>query len=483
MKKILLAILLLIILLVAIILVRTFTFTSSDEKVDLISPYPIPEMAIERLEEAISIRTISFEDEADFDSTQFQKFNEFLAKNYPLLHEQSEHKVFSNFSHLYTIEGKSSNQEPILLMAHLDVVPIASPALWSVHPFTEGVKNDTIYGRGCIDDKSSLVSLLEAIEQLLSEGFEPQRTVYISLGHDEEIGGKRGAVEIASYLKEKDVHFAFVLDEGGALTRGMIPGIDKHTGLIGIAEKGSVSLELEVLMSGGHSSRPEKETAIDVLAEAVSTLKKNPFPKKITPVLDRFLDEAGPHMNFTSKMAMANRWLFKPVLLNQYEKTSVGNASIRTTTAPTIFNAGVKENVIPTIASAVVNFRILPGETVESTIKQVEDILDDDRVSVNAKEGGTNPSAISSIDGEEYKVLTHTIKSIYPDVLTIPNLVIGGTDSRHFTDLSTNIYRFLPVTISPQNIECFHGIDERIGIDEYENAIRFYRQIFLNFNK
>ncbi len=480
MKKFLLLLLLLLIIVVGIILFNTINFKPSSVQVDTVERVDVPEAAVAHLVEAISIRTVSFEDEADFDSIQFQKFNDFIALQYPLLHERADHKIFSGYSHLFKLPGTDVSKDPIIIMGHHDVVPIASPTIWSVHPFTEGVKNDTIYGRGCIDDKGAVISILESIEQLLGEGFQPKRTIYFAFGHDEEVSGPRGAVEIVKHLKKEGVKAEFILDEGGAITNGVVPGVSEETALVGISEKGYVTYELTVNMMGGHSSQPAKETSIDVLATAISKLKKNPFSTKMTPVLESFMDEIGPYMDFKSRMAFSNRWLFESILLNEYEKTKQGSASVRTTTSPTIFEAGIKENVIPTASRAVVNFRIIPGETVTTVKEHIIATIDDDRITVDLKGTGFDPSPISPIDGKAFKMISRSINEIYPEVVIAPNLVVGATDSRHYVDLSNNIFRFAPFHLTPNNINCFHGVDERASVSEFENAIRVYRQIILN---
>lgn len=483
MKKILLFLLLLLVIVICIVLFNTMNFKPSPNTVDKIAEVEVSAEAVSHMAEAISIRTVSFEDEADFDSIQFQKFNDFIGVTYPLLHERAEHTVFSGYSHLFKLDGTDASVKPIIIMGHHDVVPIASPTIWSVHPFTEGVKNDTIYGRGCIDDKGAVISILESIEQLLGEGFQPKRTIYFAFGHDEEVSGPRGAVEIVKYLKKQGVKAEFILDEGGVITSGLVPGVSEETAMVGIAEKGYVTYELTVNMMGGHSSQPAKETSIDVLATAISKLKKNPFEKKMTPVLESFMDKVGPYMDFKSKMAFSNRWLFKSMLLSQYGKTKQGSASVRTTTSPTIFEAGIKENVIPTASRAVVNFRIIPGETVTTVKEHIIATINDDRIAVDLKGKGFDPSPISPIDGEAYKMISRSINEIYPDVVIAPNLVIGATDSRHYVDLSNNIFRFAPFHLTPNNMNCFHGVDERASVAEFENAIRFYRQMIVNGSK
>lgn len=480
MKKLGLLLLLLIVLFIAYLLYNAVNFTSAQIDVESVPKIDTPEGAVDRMVEAISIRTVSFEDEADFDSAQFQLFNEFLEKSYPALYEKTEHTIISDYSHLFKWTGKDQSLNPIILMGHIDVVPIASPSIWSVHPFREGVKNDTIYGRGAIDDKISVIGILEATAQLIKEGYSPNRTIYYAFGHDEEVSGMRGAVSIVKHLKEHGVEAEFVMDEGGALTNGLVPGVEENTALIGIAEKGYLSLELIVNMVGGHSSQPANETSIDVLSTAISKLKQGRPEANITPVLKAFMNAVGPYMDFKSKLAFSNKEIFNSILINEYQKSKQGNAMIRTTTSPTIFEAGIKENVIPTSSRAVVNFRIIPGETVASVVDHVNSTINDERVIVEIKGTGFDPSPISPTDNFAYKAINKSIKEIYPNVITTPNLVIGATDARHYVDLSNNLYRFTPIHLSPQNMNCFHGVDERISVAEFEDAIRFYRQMILN---
>ena len=471
-----------IVLLIAFVLFRTFTFSSSQLQIEPVAQVPIDEEVITRFQEALRIKTISHEDPANFDSTAFRQFNDFILTNFPLVDSLLEHQYFNEFSHLYKWHGKDPSLKPIILMGHLDVVPIASPAKWSIDPFAGQIRDNIIWGRGTIDDKFTVVGILEATEMLLGEGFEPNRTVYFSFGHDEEVGGNFGAVPIAQFLKEQGVEAELVIDEGYAITQKLIPGLEPDVALIGIAEKGSTTLALTVDMKGGHSSQPAKETAIDVLANAVAKLKANPLPSVFTEPMHGFMDQLGPEMGFVNKMAFANREIFKPVITGIYEGTGSGNALIRTTTSPTIFEAGIKENVIPTYAKAVVNFRIIPGQNSDDVKDHVISTINDERINVEFQGFNGDPSAVSPKEGQAYDLIDQTIKEIFPNILTAPNLVIGATDSRHFKDISKNIYRFVPYHISEANIDGFHGVDEHIPVEDYKDAIRFYRQLMLNSN-
>ena len=481
MKKFFKIIGLLLVLFVAYILFKTFTFTSQQLEVDPVAKIAVPEGAVSRLSEALKIKTISFEDEADFDSAAFEAFNQFLATQFPLADSLLEKQLFNQYSHLYTWQGTNPGLAPIILMAHLDVVPIASPDQWTEDPFGGAVKDGVIWGRGTIDDKFSVLGILESVEMLLAEGFQPQRTIYLSFGHDEEVGGEKGAEAIVAYLKEKGVKAEFVLDEGYAITQQLIPGVQPDVAFIGVAEKGSSTIELVVEQEGGHSSRPDKETSIDILANAIAKLKANPMEATFSVAMHGFMDQIGPEMPFVNKMGFANRGIFKSLIVNTYENASgAGNALLRTTTAPTIFQAGIKENVIPYRARALVNFRIIPGQTGDDVMAHVVNTVDDERVQVQFHGFNTDPSPVSPMDSEGYNIINTTIKQTFDGVLTAPNLVIAATDSRHFTGISDNVYRFVPYHINEDNISSFHGINERIPVSDYEDAIRFYRQLILN---
>lgn len=481
MKKLLLGLFTVLVLLIAYLLFNTFTFKSKQMEIEPVAQVAIAEQAIEHLQTAIQLKTISHEKPEDFDSIQFELFNSFLKNTYPLTDSLLNHQTFNTYSHLYEWKGSNSSLKPIILMGHLDVVPIASPDKWSVDPFAAEIRDGKIWGRGTIDDKFSVIGILEAVEMLLHEGFQPERSIYLAFGHDEEVGGDLGAVSIVNTLQSQGVEAEYVLDEGYAITQKLIPGIDPDVAMIGIAEKGSTTIEFTVDMEGGHSSQPASATAIDVLAGAVARLKEKPMEATISEAMAGFIDQLGPEMGLVNKMAFANKGLFKPLIISTYENASnAGNALVRTTTAPTIFEAGIKENVIPTTARALVNFRIIPGQTAEDVLAHAIEVIDDERVKARFYGFNSEPSPVSPIDSWGYEIINRSINEIFEKTLTAPNLVIAATDSRHYSPLSDNIYRFVPYHINEENISTFHGIDEHILVEDYENAIRFYRQLILN---
>ena len=475
---------------IAIVLIffvlKTVTFQSKQLDIPAIAKIEIPQTALEHLSEAIQIKTISPENSADFDSIAFYNFKDYLKQTYPLVDSLLALKTFNEFTHLYKWQGSNSDLNPIVLMAHLDVVPVISKNIsaWKEAPFDGLIKNDTIWGRGAIDDKNGVIGVLEATEMLLNDGFKPERTVYLSFGHDEELGGPLGAKVVVDFMKANNIEIDMVLDEGLMITEDLVPGMDAPVALIGTSEKGTTTLELSVTVDGGHSSIPKPETAIDILSTAISKLKQEPFPTEITPPLEGFIDYIGPEMPFTNKLVFANASILAPVLESIYAKSETGNALVRTTTSPTIFNAGVKENVIPRYASAIVNFRLLPGLTIPDLIAHVERTIDDSRIEVQTSgDFNSTASAVSPHNTTMFKTLHKTIKEVFPEAVVGPNLMVAGTDSKHFLKVSNQVFRFSPFIANPETIGGLHGINEHITVKDFENTIRFYHQLIQNTSK
>jgi carboxypeptidase PM20D1 len=474
-KKILLFLLLVILALVGIVLFNTFTFRSIQTKVEAEPAPDISPFALQHLSQAINFKTVSYNDSSLFDSAQFNSFHRFLREAYPLVHQNMTREVVEGYSLLYKWRGQDTTANPIVLMAHQDVVPIeeASKSLWTVDPFAGVIKDNFIWGRGSADDKINLIAIMEGAEKLLKDGFTPSRTVYLAFGHDEEIGG-RGARAIAALLKSRNIRADLVLDEGGIVTREKVPGMTIPVALLGTSEKGYLSMIMSVEKNGGHSSMPEAETSIDILTRAIGRLRENPFQADFSPSTQHFMQALGPEMPFTNKMAFANFWLFKPMVTGIYESSAAGNAMIRTTLAPTIINAGMKDNVVPTVATATINIRMLPGDSSREIIERLKVIIDDDRVKLTPMTAfSAEPSDVTSPDSFAYRKIDTIIKRSFDGVVSTPFLMIGGTDSRHFAEVSDGIIKFSPM-IDPIG---FHGVDERVSLESFKTSLWFFEQL------
>lgn len=483
-KKILSFTIFMLVISVSYLLYNTLTFSSKQINYKAVEKIEISDSAIHHLSRVVKLKTISPENIVDFDSTQFALFSAFLSSSYPLVEKTLIKKVINQYSFLYKWDGSDNNIKPVVLVAHSDVVPVPAEDMneWTEPPFSGNIFDGVIWGRGTLDDKVSVIGILEAVEHLLSEGFKPERTVYLAFGHDEEIGGLAGARSIVEFMKQQGIEAEFVLDEGFAITRGLVPRVLTDVALIGIAEKGFASLTISVKLDGGHSSMPNSETAIKVIANAITTLENKPFPAEITEPVQQFLDHVGPEMRFQDGLIFANSKLFKSVILGVYQKTNTGRAIVQTTMVPTVFNSGIKENVIPSHATATINFRILPGLSIDQLVAHVTTAIDDDRINVSLKDFHSEASKVSSTLSTSYSLINKSIKEIFPTVITVPNLVVGATDGRYYEEISENVYRFLPIRLNPDNIKSMHGIDEKIKVNEFEDAIRFYIQLIKNCN-
>jgi carboxypeptidase PM20D1 len=483
MKKLSLTVLIIVATLVGVMLVRTVTFPSRQLQVGPVQAITIDrDGMLKRFSEAIRFKTTSFQDPSDASAQEFTRFHAFLAKSFPRVYQQLTRETVNGHSLLYAWNGKDTRLKPMLLMGHMDVVPVdaSTERQWTHPPFAGQIADGYIWGRGTMDDKVSVLGILEAAEYLLSIGFRPQRTIYIAFGHDEEIGGANGAGKIAELLRGRGVELEYILDEGMNIVDGIIPGITAPAALIGIAEKGYLSLELSVETAGGHTSIPPAETAIGIISRALQRLEAAPFPALLSSPTRRMLEFLGPEMAWAKRLPLANLWLFDPLVRKQLAASPLTNAIVRTTLTPTLFNAGIKENVLPIQARAVVNLRILPGDTIAGTTEHVRHSIDDPRVQIAALPIRVEPSAVSDIEAASFHLIHQTIRQAIPDVLVAPALLVAAADSRHYASLTKNIYRFLPITLRSEDARRHHGINERISLQDYERCVRFYVQLIRN---
>ena len=484
MKRVLLALALVVVGLAGVTLERTVNVRSRQPQVTPVVVEPLDTAALaEHLAGALKFKTISFQDSTQFDAREFEGLQAYLRTTFPKLHVALKLTKVNGYGLLYEWTGSDPGLAPVVLLAHQDVVPVepGTEARWNEPPFAGRIAGGYVWGRGALDDKGSLVGLLEAVEHLVAAGSKPRRTLYLAFGYDEEVGGRRGAARIAELLAARNVHPEFVLDEGGALATGLITGVAAPVALIGIAEKGYVTVELTAQAEGGHSSMPPPATAVGILAAGLTRLEARQMPRAIRgPTADMF-DYLGPEMPFGPRLVMANRWLLGGILTARLGTTPQGNALLRTTTAPTVLQAGVKENVLPSTASALVNFRILPGDSTGGVVEHVRRAVDDPRIGVRALEATlSNPSPVTPVAAEPFQLLARTIRQVVPAAVVTPWLVVGATDSRHYGRLTSNVLRFVGATIGKDDLRRVHGTDERVGVQAFADAVRVYIQLLKN---
>lgn len=471
------------IIILGFVIINTLGYSSKQIKVDTINKTDIDDKVAERLGGAIQIPSVSTE--IGIDSAAFGQLLSYIDSQFVLVDSLLDKQTINEFSRIYKWTGRKPNLKPILLLAHLDVVPVdkATEGKWEQDPFSGAIKDGYVWGRGTLDDKVSVLSILESIESLLQQNYFPERTLYLAFGHDEEIGGKAGAKSISRLFQQQGISFEYILDEGSLLIKQALPSIKKPIALIGIAEKGYVTLNIAVrLENGGHSSIPPTEgTAIGILSKAIATLEEEQFPAQLAGASKKMFEYTGPEMTLPSKAIFANIWLFEGMLLRQLEQNTTTNAMVRTTTAPTMIRGGIKENVLPSTVSGKINFRIAPGETPESVLDYVKQTINDDRVIVTInKETAMNPSKVSPTNAFGFEIIQKTAQELFPDIIVAPSLVVAATDCRHYGEVSDNIYRFMPLMLERSDLKRIHGINERVSVEGYKNMIRFYQQLIRN---
>jgi carboxypeptidase PM20D1 len=482
-KKLLIAVGAALLLLVGVVAARTARFTPVRPPAEAAEPAAVPEGAAERLAGSLRFATISHGDAGALDPEAFLGLHAYLREQFPRVHEALDRETVSEYSLLYRWGGSDPALKPILLMGHLDVVPVepGTEQAWEHDPYGGRIADGYVWGRGALDNKSSVMGTLEAVEMLLAEGFRPARTVYLAYGHDEEVGGTAGAREIAGLLKSRGVELEMVLDEGGVIGEGLLAGLATPTAFIGIAEKGFVSVELVARAPGGHSSMPPRQSAVGIVSAAVARLEENPMPARLEGPVRQLFERIGPELPLAQRTVIANLWLTRPLMVRKLEGTPTTNAMVRTTAAATVIQGGTKDNVLPSHARAIVNFRILPGDSVAGVLQHVRATVRDPRVEARvANAFVSEPSAVSSTDSESYRMLERAIRSVAPEAIVTPYLVMGGTDARHYGELSENVYRFLPVRVGPDDMPRVHGTDERISVEDYGRAVRLYRELIVN---
>ena len=437
---------------------------------------------LDHLAKAIRISTVVYVERDRNDPQDVLAVHEFLATTYPLTHETCTVETVNDLSLLYKWQGTDELADPILLMAHMDVVPIepGTEGDWDVDPFAGDIVSGFLWGRGALDDKGPMIAIMEAVEHLIDTGFEPTRTVLIALGHDEELGGAHGAAHVAQLLTERRICPWFVIDEGGAVADSLPPLTKSAVALVKTAEKGYVDLELTATADGGHSSIPPRTTAIGRLSEAIHRLESNPAPAHVG-ILEPMFRALGPHLDPKLRPFLTNLKVTGPVVAKLMSARPSTDATIRTSTAVTMISGGVKPNVLPQEARAVVNFRIVPGESIASTIEHVRNVVGSGISIEPYGEMRAEPSAVSSTDSDAWRVLEATIEETFPGAVVAPWTLTGATDSRHFQDIAGDIYGFAPFTGDVEaTFGSIHGTGERIRVSDAEAAVSFFCRLIRN---
>ncbi|XP_036369005.1 N-fatty-acyl-amino acid synthase/hydrolase PM20D1.2-like isoform X1 [Octopus sinensis] len=475
-----------------VVLIRTFTF---NVKNDTISPCQQTEkhlkidveknsQKIDIFRQALRFKTISWSPGV-YETEELTKFRLFIEQTYPTVHKSPfvKYEVVANYSMLYTVEGSDKKLFPYLLTSHLDVVPVTEKN-WKFDPFAAELHEGYIYGRGAIDVKGSVMGIMEALEHALKSGFKPKRSFFIAFGHDEEVTGYDGAYHIAQTLESRGVQLEYLLDEGLSIAKDFFKGLHP-VAMIGVAEKGQAIVKLSVNGTAGHSSIPHGESVIGILSGAIHRIESNPQPDLFGTGVERAIFEhLAPKLPFLPRMFLSNLWLFRPLVSWVLSRQPTTNALIRTVNAVTRFDAGIKDNVLSESAEAVIDYRIHPSQTLEQVFDFHRKIINDDRVKTTLK-NYIAPSLTSPYDEASfgYHTVKNSIREVFPDVLVVPGVTIGNTDTHHYKHLTKSIYRFIPAVLTPETANMVHGDNEKISVRNYEKVVNFYHHVILNSDR
>lgn len=485
MKRLLLGAIAAIALVVAVVLVRTALIAGPPPLVSSPPPISVNSMDVAKhLAAAVRFKTISYGDGVHDaqKNMQLDALRAWMEQTYPAFHHAATREIIGK-SLLFTWKGKNPNAKPILLMAHMDVVPVVPGTAkdWSHDAFSGDIAEGFVWGRGAIDDKGCLITLLDAAERLARSGFTPERTIMFAFGQDEEVGGNEGNGNIAKILAARHVHFAWVLDEGGAIFNEPFPGVQQPVAYMAVAEKGYLTLQLVAHGTGGHSSRPTHDLAIARLSEAVLKVVNHPFASGIDDIQREQFSILAPYMPFFQRMLLANLWLTGPVLSNILEGNPETAAMMHTTIAPTMISGGVKDNVLPPQATATINFRLHQRDTIQSVIEHVRKAINDPRVDVKAlTETQDEASKVSDLHDDNGKFVVAAIRDSFNGVPVAPIVTTGATDSRHYLPIADDVYRLDPFHMGPDDMSRIHGTNERLAIGDIGPAVAFYMRLMQN---
>ncbi|GAA6033233.1 hypothetical protein JCM8097_003008 [Rhodosporidiobolus ruineniae] len=466
-------------------------------------------LAVERLQGSVRIRTESFDDMGSpYEDSRFDAFaplHDYLEKTFPRVFDKLEVEKVQKYGLLLTWKGKEEKLKPVVLMAHQDTVPVPDTTLsrWT-HPPFDAVYDDEgwIWGRGTTDCRNTLIGIFGALDKLIEDGFEPKRTIVSSFGFDEEIGGARSAAYLAKEIESRYGRdgVALILDEGFS---GISESFGRTFASFGLAEKGAVSVELEVLTEGGHSSVPHgKHTGIGILARLLVALEDHPDSpalKQGNPLL-QYLNCAADYgdvgKSLKKRIKDPRQWKALGEELAQDDQL---RAFLSTTQAEDLIQGGVKLNALPELATAAVNYRIAFGSSVNATLERISSILAPvvsqlnltyspfgahDDVSNNAVrlnilgDSPIEPAPITPAEGKAWELMAGTARHIWPEAVAAPLGMIANTDTKHYWNLTENIYRFVPGRLD--QIKNFHTVDERIHRDSHLSGIRYFYKLLRN---
>ncbi len=420
----------------------------------------------------LEFRTVSAQPGSSFEMAPFLQLHDYLQEAFPAVHKNFQREAVNKGSLLYIMPGSNPSLKPIMLTAHLDVVPAEEGEKWPHHPFRGIIENGRVWGRGSVDYKIGVSGMLQACEDILNEGFQPDRSILLAFGHDEETGGMNGAAEIVRLLRERNIQLSSVLDEGGYIYS--LPWLREDVAVIGLAEKGYLTLRLTAGGEQGHASVPGIRTAAGALGECLSSLEKNQMSVRLSEPVKRMFKATKHLLNDSLREEFVSLSLSE--MTNIIEKWPIGNAFIRTTTATTMLHGSSRENILPAEVTALVNFRPVPGDHSKDIVKHVKEIAFPFSVEVEFEDVRKvfEPSSEASTETDDYRSIREAVEEIWPGLAVAPGIFPAATDSRHYGQIADNVYRFVPAHLGESGLSVLHSEGESVSVEDYLNAVEFY---------
>ncbi|MDR2257466.1 MAG: M20/M25/M40 family metallo-hydrolase [Arthrobacter sp.] len=439
------------------------------------TPETLAPRAADLLASLIKIPTVSRPEGEPYDVAAFDAHVEALLTSFPLLAAACERETVGPHGQFWRWPGRDAGRA-IVLMAHQDVVPALREDGWSRDPFSGEIAEGRVHGRGALDDKGDLVSTLLAAETLLEEGFEPAVDVYFALGDNEEVAGSSAAA-MAALLSERGVRPELVLDEGGAVAAEAFPGVKRPQAMVGLGEKGLLSVRLTVRSEGGHASAPPRVGAVDRLTSALTRLRRRPFPARLTPVTSALLAQLGSRAGGVMAPVLRGVAAAGPVGAALLARLGGEPAAlVRTTVAVTRLEGSEANNVLAARASAVLNLRLAPWDSVDGALARLRRVIRDRRVELEVLESN-DPSPVSDPHAAQLELLREALAVSHPHADLAPYVTLAATDARRFHGVSPNVYRLAPLEMDAAERGRIHGVDESVRVEALGRGVAFYREL------
>ena len=460
-------------ILVIIILIRTFTFKDTTNYKRETEEIKDKDDVVSKLGTLIKIKTVSYEDKSKIDFATFQEYINKVKELYPLVFSKCEFTQTKEYAIKLKLKGKS-DKEPTVLMAHYDVVPVTDG--WKHDPFLGEVVDGSIYGRGSFDTKCTMVCALSALEVALKNNYVPQNDLYLCFGSNEEVYGD-SQIKIVEEMKKEGIKPALVLDEGGGIMNNAFPGVSKDTAFLAVVEKGMVNVKLTLDSNGGHSSTPRKNGPVVQLSKAIARLEKHPMKPQYTKTLVELLNVMGKNCIFPLKLVFANMWLFKGLVKVLFTKLGADTrALVASTFAFTMLNGGNQTNIIPNHVEANINVRIAPFDTLDDVVNHIKKVIKNDNIKISTSNINKMYKECS-FTSKGYNIIKDTTIETYEDTVVAPFIMFGGTDGRHYNEISDCVIRFSPIKVTNEERAGMHGLDESLSVASLEKCQEFYQRL------